>query len=783
MADIAPARQWSIAQQRVWHVSQRALLLVAATLALLCMLSGAAVLAYGYVWHGKIYPGVTVAGIPVGGLTQQQAEARIATEQQAFAQRTITLRADGREWPLALADLHVMINPSQAADAAYRYGRTGDLWHDSAAWVRARLFGAAVSSAVTIDPAAFVKQLAPIAEGVAQPPVDAHFTFDGKGIQIAPDHPGRGIDVATLYAMLVDRLGQRDTAAIAVPFVTIKPTITADTLKPLLPQAQAAFGQPLVLVAGDQRWAIPPSDLVRLFTIVTSSNGNPTIQPVDRAAVESYLATLRDHVSQAPRDATVRWQGGRFVVVPPQPGQVLDPAGSVDAIVAALQQGKHDVVVRTVTRPAAVTAEMAQQAADRAQSLVNAPLTLHWGTNGTATLRPDQMAQLLTFVPKNDASGGVAGLDVAVDDAAVSRLLQDLAPNVHVDARDAQLRYLNGQVKVVAPEQPGQDLDVAASASTLKQALMAGQRDVQLTVKTTPPKITAAMASQIQIREKISSGATYYGGSVPNRKYNVELAVQRVNGALVPPGGVFSFDATVGPIDLKSGFKVGYGIVATNGQVATVPSVGGGVCQVSTTLFHAAFWGGFPIVERNWHLYWIPLYGQPPSGLTGLDATVDTDYGLDFKFRNTTNDWIAIVATADGQWVRFEIWGTKPNWRVEVDNPVITNVVKADPTPRVEVSPDLPPGARVVVEEARDGFDAMIHRRVYQGDQLIDDLVLKSHYLPSSNVTLVGPSPNQPASSSTQPAPEPIPSPSPQPSTTPTPTPAAKPSTTPTPSH
>jgi vancomycin resistance protein YoaR len=331
---------------------------------------------------------------------------------------------------------------------------------------------------------------------------------------------------------------------------------------------------------------------------------------------------------------------------------------------------------------------------------------------------------------------------MTLDREAASAFLEQLAAEVRQEPRDAQLRYLDGRVRVVAPEQMGRELDRDASLAALEQAVRSGATGVALAVREVSPTITSAMATQIVIRERISSGATYYGDSAANRRHNVELAVQRVNGALVPPGGVFSFNQTVGPINLENGYKVGYGIVATNGRVQTVPSVGGGVCQVSTTLFHAAFWGGFPIVERNWHLYWIPLYGQPPSGLIGLDATVDTDYGLDFKFRNTTSDWIAIVAWADGAWVHFEIWGTKPNWRVEVDDPVVTDVVKADPTPVFRESPDLAPGEQVVVERARDGFTVVIRRRVYEGDRLIDDLTLRSTYMPSQNVTLVGPQPS-----------------------------------------
>ena len=91
-------------------------------------------------------------------------------------------------------------------------------------------------------------------------------------------------------------------------------------------------------------------------------------------------------------------------------------------------------------------------------------------------------------------------------------------------------------------------------------------------------------------------------------------------------------------------------------------------------------------------LYWIPLYGQAPSGITGLDATVDTDVGLDLKFKNTTNNWMAVVASADGTTVRFALWGTDPGWTVNVDDPVVSNVVKADTTMQYEQSDQLPSG-------------------------------------------------------------------------------------------
>jgi vancomycin resistance protein YoaR len=327
-----------------------------------------------------------------------------------------------------------------------------------------------------------------------------------------------------------------------------------------------------------------------------------------------------------------------------------------------------------------------------------------------------------------------------VDLDALELFLTSISKDVEVEPVNADLRYLDGNVVVIEDEEPGLEMDRALSAEAIAKAVQARETSAEIVVNEAEPEVTAAMAGEIQIREMLSFGETYYGGSASNRRHNVELATQRANGALVPPGGVYSFVKTIGDISVDSGYELGFGIIAaTDGGVTTVPSVGGGVCQVSTTVFQAAFWAGMPIVERSWHLYWMPLYGQDPSGMTGLDATVDTSAGLDFKFENTTDDWIAIVATADGNAVRFEVWGTDPGWNVETDGPHISNRVQASTEMQYEESDRLPSGTQTRVETAHDGFDVLIERRVYDSDgELIDELELFSQYQPASNRTLIG---------------------------------------------
>jgi hypothetical protein len=194
---------------------------------------------------------------------------------------------------------------------------------------------------------------------------------------------------------------------------------------------------------------------------------------------------------------------------------------------------------------------------------------------------------------------------------------------------------------------------------------------------------------------------------------------------------------------LKAGFQIGFGIAfAGNGEMQTVPSVAVGICQVATTLLHAAFNAGYQIEERYPHAYWIASYGLPPKGMVGLDATVD-DPALDLKFLNNTDGYVLIEAKVVDSTLEFALYGTKPNWRVEIDKPVISNVVKADPAQVRQEEPTWPVGKEIWVERATDGMDVVVTRRVYQGSE-VRTLNLKSHYQPSRNVLMVGTAPPPP---------------------------------------
>jgi vancomycin resistance protein YoaR len=200
---------------------------------------------------------------------------------------------------------------------------------------------------------------------------------------------------------------------------------------------------------------------------------------------------------------------------------------------------------------------------------------------------------------------------------------------------------------------------------------------------------------------------------------------------------------------VENGYEEAYGIAVVPGaggtsEAKTVNSVAGGICQVSTTLFHAVFRAGLPIEERNHHLFWV-AYANSRTGMMGLDATVDDQSGLDFKFENTTGGWLGIQAvTVDGV-VEISLFGKDPGWNVVIDDAIVTNIRVPDPKPAYDKTHDLEPGVKRFIEHAAEGFDSSIRRRVFDSSGaplLYDgrpmDLTLRSSYLASRDRYQVG---------------------------------------------
>ena len=437
----------------------------------------------------------------------------------------------------------------------------------------------------------------------------------------------------------------------------------------------------------------------------------------------------------------------------------------------------------TETPPRVVEAQLAA-AKETAERILSSSLTLTAGSE-SLTFDRKQLTSMLSFRQEGDKT--VAELD----EKPLTEAVTQMAKKINRKPIDAKFRFTGGKVELVSESRDGVTVEVGPSVQLIRERSLTDQRTVALVTSVQPPKYASSDLANIVIKDKITEAATVYGDTGAERQYNLRLATSRLNGNVVPPGETFSFNAALGPTTLADGYKMAWGIISTPNGHETVPSEAGGICQVATTLFQATLWAGLKIDQRTEHIYWIPRYGKPPLGKTGLDATVDGSGSpdtLDFKFTNNTPNWLAIEARTDAMNLYFAIWGVKPDWTVEVGEPVITKVVKTDPAVRRELDNTLKPGQEVWVETAQDGFHVSVQRIVRQGGKVIDTYSVDSDYRPAYNVVRYGP----PATPSPTPTPGAAGAPSgappaagaaPQPQVTPQPQPTAtpQPQATPTP--
>lgn len=318
-------------------------------------------------------------------------------------------------------------------------------------------------------------------------------------------------------------------------------------------------------------------------------------------------------------------------------------------------------------------------------------------------------------------------------------LLNPIAQQEKIEPVDALFQFENGRVVSFRPSSDGQEIDRLSVENDLQRRipkLFASSPPkhlvITIPIKVLKPQVTTDQANNLGVKELIASGTSLFQNSIESRIFNINLATSRINGVLIPPGETFSFAKAIGDISAFTGYKQAY--VIQNGR--TVLGDGGGVCQVSTTLFRAALNAGLPIVERHAHAYRVGYYEQdsPP----GVDATVYVP-SVDFKFKNDTNHHVLIQAVFDPsvQRLTFFFYGTKDNREVTLSKPVITSQTPAPP-PSYQDDPTLPKGVEKQVEHAAPGASVYFTRQVSKDGKVVILDKFVSNFRPWQAVFLRG---------------------------------------------
>ncbi len=489
----------------------------------------------------------------------------------------------------------------------------------------------------------------------------------------------------------------------------------------------------------------------RLADQVAAGLGVVDVSPDVQIDAAQLRYTVDQIASEVRTPARAPAQMGE-VMVPGQPGLDVDVEATVQALIDALEgstpgdQLMTPLVVNQIPVPAPLPTA--------------APVTTPDAAAPSLLLRDSRYGLEFALDPVALASILISDNPPEADPARLRAILDEWASQVYLAPRDARLRFdpNSGEVLVTQTSRPGRQLNVDATAVAVREALAAGQNQALLVVEPVAPAVDSNRVAEMGIRELVASGTSSFAGSSPERVRNIEIAAEKFEGVVIPPGGIFSFNEFVEDVSAANGFEDSLIIWGDR----TAVGIGGGVCQVSTTVFRAAYNAGMPIVERYNHGYVVDWYGDP-----GLDATIFTP-SVDFKFRNDTGAYLLIdpvVNTANGI-LTFNFYGTKPAREVYISEPEITNVQPAPP-PLYTVDASVTPGQRKQVDWEKPGMTATVTRTIVEGGQTRTE-TLVSKYEPWRAVYLVGSEADLPASAAASSVAIPTPTPSNPTATAPT---------------
>ncbi len=321
----------------------------------------------------------------------------------------------------------------------------------------------------------------------------------------------------------------------------------------------------------------------------------------------------------------------------------------------------------------------------------------------------------------------------------LDKILTPFMEKINKDPIDALFTFQNERVAVFRPSEDGKMVDTDEVKKNLNyqfEKIRTWQKAQRITipvnVKTLQPKITTDKANNLGIKELVGKGTSLFAHSLPSRIFNITLATSRINGILIAPNEIFSFNKALGDVSSFTGYQKAY--IIQNGK--TILGDGGGVCQVSTTFFRALLDSGLPIMERHAHAYRVGYYEEdsPP----GLDATIYVPT-VDLKFKNDTKDYILIQTqiNQDMQQLSIFLYGTKDGRVVNISQPVITN--RTPPPPDLyQDDPTLPKGIIKQVDFKAEGSKVSFTRAVTKnGKRIISDKFI-SNYAPWQSVFLRG---------------------------------------------
>ncbi len=481
----------------------------------------------------------------------------------------------------------------------------------------------------------------------------------------------------------------------------------------------------------------------------------PATASADAEKLDDLINKVAKGTDVAPVDATLKIKELKPVLIPAKPGVELKRDELKTAILGAMLSTRRTVEAPTRVADVGVTDDEAKAAAAVAQTMLAGPVTITYKSKDWE-FTPEEVASWLSFrrsddtatadvVPRAANERDVTLVPLVSSKKAAKTVVPRVGAKVGREAKNARFKTSSGRVTII-PSEDGIGPDMKDLARTLTASLSAedSSRTVAMRTAVTKPKITTEDAEKMGVKERLSRYTTTYAAGNRSRVNNIHLLGDALDGTLVAPGKTFSFNGSIGQRTAEKGYQEANAIV--NGEL--VPQLGGGICQVGTTIFNTVFESGLPVVQRRNHSFYIDHYPK------GRDATVSWG-GPDFKFKNDTEHWVLISVSYTSSSITIALYGTDPGYEVESETGKWRNI-KPHPVKEIK-DKTMAKGVKVVEDAGVDGKSITVKRTVSKDGEVIRTDSFVSVYKPKTETVRVGTKkvePTEPEETTEEPEPD-----------------------------
>ena len=476
-------------------------------------------------------------------------------------------------------------------------------------------------------------------------------------------------------------------------------------------------------------------------TFRTTRNGSFVSLPMtlDNAKLERWLDQIDSELGVSPRNAEIKIEGGTATILPEVDGEVVDRAAVVATVTGNLERlGGTTAELPVTTKLASVRTTDLEPVLATLTAALSHPVQVTF-ENSVWTI---PAAEIAKFVEQSVATNEQGGTSVTIgvnQDGLAEWLNERFGDDIQRDPVDAEVGWNGERLISVEESVDGVTLDAPKLATAVEQAFFGTGGSVVAPVDKTSPEIDSKNLNALGITTLLGSGQSNYSGSSDGRATNVAVGASLLNGTLIPPHGVFSFNDSIGLIDEEKGFVEAQ--VIDGEKIGK--DIGGGICQVSTTVFRAAFLAGMPITEWWPHRFRIGFYeldGWEP----GLDASIlqptdDPATWADFKFENPSDSWMLVESWTDGVNVWVNLYGADLGYDVEVTGPSWGDKSQMLP-PQEVVDDEAAPGTVTLSQAAGIGEELNQYRVVKdRNGNLLWERSFYTKYFPRGEIWKVSP--------------------------------------------